>query len=386
MAQADQLGSFSNPRIDEYLAEVQPPTPCLIIDLAMVEAGYKALREVLPAPKIYYAVKANPAPELLSQLARLGSCFDTASCGEIDQVLAVGVSGDRISYGNTIKKERDIAYAYAKGVRLYAFDSLAELDKIARAAPNAKVFCRILMEGEGAVWPLSRKFGCSPTMALDLLRRAKAKGLEPYGLSFHVGSQQLRLDQWEAAISTSAGLMKQLEQEGIELQLLNLGGGFPAHYLDKVEPLSAYGEAINKSLTRHFGNHLPELIIEPGRGLVGDCGAIQTEVVLISKKDETDHQSWVYLDIGKFGGLAETMGESVKYKLTTKRPESPSMAVILAGPTCDSADILYEDYHYQLPASLQIGDKILIHSTGAYTSTYSSNGFNGFEPLKTYCI
>ncbi|MCX8500171.1 MAG: type III PLP-dependent enzyme [Alphaproteobacteria bacterium] len=378
--------SPANPRIDEFLARHQPETPCVVIDLQEVVKNYRVLARAVPPGQIYYAVKANPAPELLAQLVREGSSFDTASRGEIELVLAAGADGSRISFGNTIKKERDIAFAYQKGVQLYAFDSQAELEKIARAAPGSKVFCRLLMEGEGAIWPLSRKFGCSPDMAEDLLLGAKGLGLVPYGLSFHVGSQQIDLSQWDKAIAVSAKSMKSLLERGVELKLLNMGGGFPAHYQENVSPIEDYGVQIVKALHTHFGNNQPEIIIEPGRGLVGDSGVLQTEVVLISKKGDGDERTWVYLDIGKFGGLAETMGEAIQYELTTPYEAEPSMAVILAGPTCDSADVLYESYTYQLPAALKIGDKIQIKATGAYTTTYSSVGFNGFPPLKTYCI
>ena len=147
----------------------------------------------MPDTRIFYAVKANPAPEILSLLAGLGSCFDTASVPEIEMALAAGATPDRISFGNTIKKERDIARAHALGVSLFAVDSDEEVEKVARAAPGAQVFCRILTDGAGAEWPLSRKFGCEPAMAVDVLMRAHALGLSAYGISFHVGSQQTRL-------------------------------------------------------------------------------------------------------------------------------------------------------------------------------------------------
>ncbi|MBC7137105.1 MAG: alanine racemase, partial [Oceanibaculum nanhaiense] len=176
-----------NEKIARFLAERRVETPFLVVDLDVVEENYRALASALPNAKIFYAVKANPAPEILNRLTGLGSNFDTASVVEIEDALAAGASPSRISYGNTIKKETDIARAHALGVRLFAFDSEAELDKIARAAPGARVFCRILTSGEGADWPLSRKFGCEPEMAFDLLLKAAEKGVIPYGISFHVG-------------------------------------------------------------------------------------------------------------------------------------------------------------------------------------------------------
>ncbi|MGH6946649.1 MAG: type III PLP-dependent enzyme [Kiloniellales bacterium] len=372
-------------KIERFLAEQRPPTPCLVVDLDVVAENYRALEQALPDSRIFYAVKANPAPEILSLLAGLGSSFDTASVNEIKQVLTAGAGAVRISFGNTIKKQVDIATAYELGVRLYAFDSDAEVDKLAEAAPGARVFCRILTSGQGADWPLSRKFGCEPDMAERLLRKAARKGLEPCGLSFHVGSQQRDPGQWDAALATCAALFDALSAEGLELDLVNLGGGFPTRYRRDVPTAEAYGYAIRESLSRHFGNRLPQTIVEPGRGMVGNAGVIETEVVLIAKKSVRDARRWVFLDIGKFGGLAETMDEAIQYPIDSLRGGACE-PVILAGPTCDSADVLYEQSEYLLPGDLEIGDRLRIRATGAYTTTYSAVAFNGFEPLAAYYI
>ncbi|MCW5729874.1 MAG: type III PLP-dependent enzyme [Alphaproteobacteria bacterium] len=377
---------MTNRKIARFLAENRPKTPCLVIDLDVVEQNYKRMRELLPLAQIFYAVKANPMPELVDRLRLLGSSFDTASRGEIDLCLGLGVGAERISFGNTIKKERDIAYAYERGVRLYAFDSEAELRKLAAAAPGARVFCRVLMECGGADWPLSRKFGCTPKMAGDLMVMAKELGLDAYGLSFHVGSQQKDLGQWDHAVGQVAGLFALLRERDVDLRMVNLGGGFPTRYRQAVKPVEAYAQAVMNAVTHHFGNSIPELLIEPGRSMVGNAGVIQSEVVLISDKGLEDGKRWIYLDIGKFSGLAETMDESIKYRIRTPRDGGRTGSVVLAGPTCDSADILYEKTDYQLPLDLAVGDKVEILATGAYTTTYSSVGFNGFAPLKAYCI
>ena len=373
-------------RISRYFREQQPETPCLVIDLDVVEHNYRRMKELLPAAHIFYAVKANPAAPVLTRLAGLGSKFDTASRGEIEMVQATGVAIDRISFGNTIKKERDIAWAYQQGVRLFAFDSEAELHKLARVAPGSRVFCRVLVDCVGAEWPLNKKFGCAPEMAKDLLRKAKELGLDAYGLSFHVGSQQTDLEQWDRALGQVSEMFFALAEEGVDLRMVNLGGGFPAQYRSEVRTIEAYCEAVTRALVRHFGNRMPEVIIEPGRSMVGDAGVIQSEVVLVSRKSANDRKRWVYLDVGKFGGLAETMDESIKYRLRTPRDGTRVGPVVLAGPTCDSADILYEKTEYKMPLSLKVGDKVEIMSTGAYTTTYSSVAFNGFAPLKTVCI
>jgi ornithine decarboxylase len=373
-------------RVLDFFAARRPNGPCLVVDLEVVGENYHAFEKAMPDSKIYYAVKANPAPEILRLLASLGSCFDTASVAEIEMAMDAGATADRISFGNTIKKERDIARAHELGINLFAVDAVEEVDKIARAAPGARVFCRVLTDGEGAEWPLSRKFGCAPAMAVDVLRHADALGLQAYGVSFHVGSQQVNLDAWDKALADAKRVFGTLADEGIVLGMVNMGGGFPTRYLKDVPSAQVYGQSIYGSLRKHFGNAIPETIIEPGRGMVGNAGVIKSEVVLISKKSANDNQRWVFLDIGKFGGLAETMDEAIRYPITTAKDGSPMELCVIAGPTCDSADVLYEKNPYPLPLSLSIGDEVFIENTGAYTTTYASVAFNGFEPLRSYVI
>jgi ornithine decarboxylase len=223
-------------------------------------------------------------------------------------------------------------------------------------------------------------------MAEDLLVRAKELGLDPYGISFHVGSQQTDLAQFDKAIAQGAQLFANVAARGLHLRMINIGGGFPSRYNRDVPAMQAYGEAIHASLARRFPTNPPELIVEPGRCIVGDAGVIQSEVVLVSHKGGDDARRWVYLDVGKFHGLAETMDEAIKYRLITPHEGSETGPVVLAGPTCDSADILYEKTDCRLPLALKAGDKVIILSTGAYTTTYSSIAFNGMPPLASICI
>ena len=373
-------------RIREFLKTRREDGPCVVVDLDVVRANYRSFAHALPDTRVFYAVKANPDAAILKALEELGSSFDCASTGEIEMVLATGAGPERISFGNTIKKERDIERAFKLGVRLFAVDSYEEVEKVARVAPRAKVFCRILCDGAGAEWPLSRKFGCEPEMAVDVLEHAHRLGLTAYGVSFHVGSQQNNVNAWDGALSSAAMIFRECAERGISLAMVNLGGGFPTRYLKDVPAAKNYGEAIFSSLRKHFGNRIPETIMEPGRGMVGNAGMIETEVVLISKKSESDALRWVYLDIGKFGGLAETMDEAIRYPLRTPRDGDDVAPCVLAGPTCDSADVLYEKTPVHLPLSLAIGDKVLIEACGAYTTTYSAVAFNGFPPLKSYVI
>ncbi|WP_375456919.1 type III PLP-dependent enzyme [uncultured Methylobacterium sp.] len=368
--------------------------PVMVLDLDVVRDNYTAFARALPDTRVFYAVKANPAPEVLRLLADMGSCFDTASVAEIEMALSAGATADRISFGNTIKKERCIGRALRLGIRLFAVDCEAEVEKISRAAAASgiateavQVFCRILCDGAGADWPLSRKFGCEPDMAVDVLEHAHRRGLSAYGVSFHVGSQQGNTGAWDGALAAASAIFRECATRGIGLSMVNLGGGFPTKYLKQVPGVESYGDAIFRALTQHFGNRLPETIIEPGRGMVGNAGLIEAEVVLISKKSAAEAEvRWVYLDIGKFGGLAETMDESIRYPIRTDHDGDRMSPCVLAGPTCDSMDVLYERDPYPLPVSLSIGDKVLIEGTGAYTTTYAAVAFNGFPPLQQIVI
>ena len=373
-------------RILDFLRDRRPEGPCLVVDLDVIADNYRAFTHAMPDTRIFYAVKANPAPEVLKLLAGMGSSFDTASVAEIEMALAAGATPDRISFGNTIKKERDVVRAHELGVSLFAVDCEEEVEKVARAAPGAKVFCRILTDGAGAEWPLSRKFGCEPAMAVDVLLRAHQLGLVAYGISFHVGSQQTRLEAWDSALGEARAIFDTMLRHGITLKMVNLGGGFPTKYLKEVPGTGSYANSIHDALTKHFGNAIPETIIEPGRGMVGNAGVIKAEVVLVSKKHVNDNHRWVYLDIGKFGGLAETMDEAIRYPIHTAKDSDEMAPCVIAGPTCDSADVLYEKTPYDLPLSLTVGDEVLIGATGAYTTTYAAVAFNGFEPLRAYII
>lgn len=373
-------------RILDFIRTRRPDGPCLVVDLDVVRDNFQSFRKALPDSAVFYAVKANPAPEILRLLANLGSNFDCASVAEIEMAIKAGATASRVSYGNTIKKERDIARAHALGVSLFAVDSHEEVEKVARAAPGARVFCRVLTDGEGAEWPLSRKFGCVPQMAVDVLVYAHQLGLVSHGVSFHVGSQMTNPEAWDSALGDAKRVFDKLAQQGIHLKMVNMGGGFPTRYLKDIPTAQVYGQAIYASLRKHFGNQLPETIIEPGRGMVGNAGAIKAEVVLVSRKSDEDEVRWVFLDIGKFGGLAETMDEAIRYSIVTARDGDAMEPCVLAGPTCDSADVLYEKTPYPMPVSLTIGDEVLIEGTGAYTSTYSSVAFNGIEPLRSYVI
>lgn len=373
-------------RIEAYAND--KATPCLVVDVKKIGERYDELTRAMPSAKLYYAMKANPLDEVITLLYSRGAYFDFASRFELDQLLRLGVSPDRVSYGNTIKKESDIAYAFKKGVRLYTTDSRSDIEKLARVAPGSRVNFRLLLDGSGADWPLSKKFGAHPDMIYKLVKHAKKLGLVPYGISFHVGSQQRDIGQWDNAIALVKYLFDALRADGIRMRSINLGGGLPAQYLKPAQGVSAYAESILRYIKEDFPDGELELIMEPGRSLVADAGVIVTEVVLISKKSDTNRTRWVYLDIGKFGGLIETTDEAIKYPIYFPGRDGKEewSEVILAGPTCDSADILYENYKYKVPNNLKEGERVYILTAGAYTMSYSAVGFNGFPPLPVHIL
>ncbi|MCL2917771.1 type III PLP-dependent enzyme [Shewanella litorisediminis] len=382
---ADFYDNETFARIQEFAKD--KATPFVVIDTNIIAKQYDDMVTNFPFANVYYAVKANPAKEILTLLKDKGSNFDIASIYELDMVMAVGVTADRVSFGNTIKKRKDVRAFYERGVRLFASDSEADLRMIAEEAPGSKVYVRILTEGsQTADWPLSRKFGCQNEMAYELLALAKELGLDPYGISFHVGSQQRDIGAWDAAIGKVKVLFDRLrEDHGIVLKMINMGGGFPANYIDKTNQLGVYAQQIKHFLKEDFGDELPEIILEPGRSLISNAGVLISEVVLISRKSHTALERWVYTDVGKFSGLIETMDEAIKYPIFTEKKGELDKCVI-AGPTCDSADIMYEHYAYGLPSDLAIGDRLYWLTAGAYTTTYSAVCFNGFPPLKDYYL
>ena len=373
-------------KIRKFIEETQLETPCLIVDLDVVSARYRELAGELPDVELFYAVKANPARQVLARLSDLGAGFDAASFEEIELCLAAGIPCERIIFGNTIKRARDIARAHDFGIGPFAFDSRGELLKIAREARGSEVFCRIFMEGIGAEWPLTRKFGCTPDKATELLQTASDLGLSPVGVSFHVGSQQKMPSRWEVGICLAAQIFDRLEKQGIRLRSLNIGGGFPARYREPVRDVSEYGRVIREALKREFGGQQPQIIAEPGRSITGDAGCILSEVILIAETSRETGRRWVFLDIGKFGGLPETYQEAICYRITTPHDGGPEGPVVIAGPTCDEVDVLYDSASYRLPLALVEGDRIMIHGTGAYTVTYASVGFNGFSPPEEYYL
>lgn len=349
--------------------------------------SYLAIRAAFPRARIQYAVKANPAPEILRLLIELGAGFDVASPAEIIACLALGAHPDTLSYGNTIKKTTDIAFAYQRGIQLFTTDSIGDLHAIAAHAPGSSVFCRVMVEPTGAATPFGRKFGCAQDMTIEVLREATKLGLRPRGVSFHVGSQQTSTTAWQTGIAAAAEIGESLARDGIELSEINIGGGFPVSYLDQMPPIEEYAHEIDRELAHYFTTE-PGLLIEPGRAIVATAGVLRSTVILVSRKATSDEHRWVYLDVGRYGGLAETEGEAIAYPLATRHDQTPGPwgPIVLAGPTCDGDDVLYQRSDYRMPLALAAGEFVDFLCAGAYTASYASVSFNGFAPMETYCL
>ncbi|MFB7331322.1 type III PLP-dependent enzyme [Streptomyces adustus] len=368
----------------------------IIYDLAGIGRQYAALCAELPGVAVRFAMKACPVDEVLGHLARLGSGFDAASPQEIAQALRTGVAPGLIHYGNTVKSDRNIAEAYRLGVRDFATDCREDVAAIAEHAPGSRVFCRIATTGEGALWGLSRKFGCSPEDVPRVLGAARTAGLVPSGLSVHVGSQQMTAEAWAAAIDSLAAALEGLGRRGITLDRINLGGGLPAlGVLDRrgrplEPPLDKMFVVIREGMERlRAVNAAPlDFLLEPGRHLVADHGAIRAHVARLSSRRRLDgtREDWLYLSCGKFNGLYEM--DQLRYRLEfPTHPGGQFVDAVLAGPTCDSDDAYaQEDGPVRVPRAIASGDPVWVHSCGAYAAAYSTRGFNGFAPLPYVCV
>ncbi|MFE9426453.1 type III PLP-dependent enzyme [Kitasatospora sp. NPDC006697] len=362
----------------------------ILFDLAAIDRGLARLARELPATQVRFAVKACPVDEVLAVLARGGTGFDAASPHEIAQALRAGGPAHLVHYGNTVKSDQDIAAAHLMGIREFATDSVPDVRAIAAHAPGARVFCRLVTTGEGALWPLSRKHGCSVRDAVTVLETARAHGLTPAGLSLHVGSQQMDPAAWRSAFSTLTAAVGALRLHGIHPDHVNLGGGLPAlGYHDRQgNPLRPGMDRIFAEIRegirrlRRTSARPLRIVLEPGRHLVADHGAIRARVVRLTERRQHDGrpQRWLYLSCGRFNGLYEM--DQVQYPLVfPTHPGGPTVPAVIAGPTCDSDDAYAAEHPVPVPAAVQSGDPVWILAAGAYSVSYLTSGFNGFPPL-----
>ena len=361
------------------LAVIDLPTPYLVTDLDVVARRYAAFEAALPGVLTCYAMKCNPATEILRTLAGLGSSFEIASLGELRTLQALGVDPAGVLYSNPVKPPAHITEAYAAGLWRFSFDGPGELAKIAECAPGAAVYVRLRVDDSTSAFPLSRKFGTDVEDAYDLMLLARRLGLRPYGVTFHVGSQCAGTAAWRAAIGAVGKLLDRLRADGIELTMVNLGGGFPARYVDDVPPIEEIGAVVGAALDDLLPYRPALLAAEPGRYLVAEAGVLATTV--IGRELRADGH-WLFLEVGVYNGLMEVLqtSDGWDFPMWTSRPDHADVAHVpytITGPSCDSTDTI--GYGVRLPATLAVGDVVYFGSTGAYTLSYASN-FNGFQP------
>ncbi len=343
-------------------------TPFLAIDESVVVGKFRSFRRAMPDCDVFYAVKANSDSRIIKTLNALGSGFEISSDDELNLLLDCGVKPQRIISSNPMKTISFIRLAHHVGVTDFAFDSYAEIEKLSQYAPGGRVYIRLTVSNDGSRWPLSRKFGVEIEEAIDLLCCAAEASLVPYGITFHVGSQCTDEKSWTAAIKKSKLVWEMVAQKGVRLEMLNLGGGFPVHYTDDSAPsIDRIAEEIKATLREEFSADT-RITVEPGRVFVGGAGTLASTVIAKAKRGDED---WLYLDVGVFNGLMESIG-GIEYSFATDR-EGPTKKWVVAGPSCDSVDVISNGI--DLP-EMEVGDKVYILSAGAYTTAYASR-FNG---------
>jgi ornithine decarboxylase len=363
----------------------------ILYDLAGMEERYDWLTRELPGACVRFAMKSCPLDEVLACLANRGAGFDAASPNEIRQAIRTGVPASMVHYGNTVKSDWNISQAYRYGIRDFATDSVEDVRAIAAHAPGSRVFCRLASSGEGALWGLSGKFGCSPADAVLVSEMARGLGLRPAGFSVHVGSQQMTAEAWRRAFDSLAHVIAAAGQRGIFPDYVNLGGGLPAlGYTDQrgqplIPPMDQIFATIRAGIgeLRRVARAPLDFIVEPGRYLIADNGVIRAHVSRLTAREQPDgrRQYWLYLSCGKFNGLYEM--DQVQYRLVFPSHEGAEcVPAVIAGPTCDSDDA-YGPHRslVQVPRAAASGDPVWILSSGAYSVSYTTLGFNGFSPL-----
>jgi ornithine decarboxylase len=355
-------------------------TPYLEIRLDKIRDAYARMSKYLTGIEIHYAMKCNPNHEIMKTILDCGGQFEISSADEMRKAIAAGADPKNILFSNPIKTLSDIKAAYKAGVQYFSFDSYSEVDKLAEGAPGSKVYVRISIPVRKSVVASEGKFGVSIDQAKDLMLYAKKMGLEPYGISFHVGSQMLDYESWSYAIQHSSKLMNMLKKSHIQIEMLDMGGGFPACYKDvKRDNLDRIANKILKALKKYIPAGV-RVVAEPGRYLVADSGIMTSTVIGTA---ERFGRKWLHLDVGANNGLMEAVqtGNALEYPVSDSKKSEEKDIFVLTGPTCDSQDTIMFDV--PVSADIQIGDKIYFECAGAYTTAMSEN-FNGFPSPKTY--
>ena len=366
-------------KVLKYLDKKNVETPFLLVDGEKVREKVSVIGKGIKNSMVFYAVKANPDIEIIKLANELNMGFEIASEGELKLLSSIGVKPERIISSNPVKSFKFLKMAASYGINYFSYDSTDEVDKLVRFLPGCNVYVRLSVPNEGSEWPLSKKFGVELAEAATLLSYAKEKGLNPVGITFHVGSQCTNIYNWNTALDKAKALWDIAERDGIRLNLLNIGGGYPIKYTKNVVDVDAIDKNVNDLIYKKFPRDV-RVFIEPGRAVVGDAGIFVTSV--IGKARRAD-ENWLYIDVGVFNGLMESVG-GIKYSYIVESPRQIKQKKkwTIAGPSCDSFDVIDRDVALPEP---DIEGLILILSSGAYTISYASE-FNGFSIPKTILI
>lgn len=347
-------------------------SPLLVLDQAAVRKQYRALVKALPGVRMHYALKPLPHSAVVATLKAEGCCFDLATNGEVDLMLENQINPDDCIHTHPIKRDGDIRYASEYGCKVFVFDNPIELEKFIPYQDKAQLLLRVSFPNPESKVDLSKKFGCTPEATLPLLRKAKELGLNVIGLSFHVGSQVPNSRRHVEAITACNQLIRDAAAENINLQVLDIGGGFPVNYAADGADLDIYEFC---APIREALSNTPEgirLLAEPGRFISAPC---MTSVSSVMGKAERFGRMWYYLDDGLYGSYSGQLFDHINYPKSVPYATGEALPAVLAGPTCDSIDVLADDI--DLPA-LNVGDVIIGKMMGAYTWA-SATEFNFFR-------
>lgn len=344
-------------------------TPLLVLSLEQIEKNYRLLRTHLPRVKVFYAIKANPHRRILELMRDLGSNFDVASDGEIMELSSLGVDGSRMIYANPMKTVNGLRACRNAGVSKMTFDSAGEIDKMARECPGATVLLRIRIDNSSAHVDLNKKFGAAREQALELLLKARDAGLDAAGIAFHVGSQTTSADPYLYALDIAREIFEEAAAAGMQLRIMDIGGGFPIPEPKVRFNLQEMLNQINARLDEDFPG--VEIWAEPGRFICGTAVNLITSVIGVT---ERGGQPWYFLDEGLYGTFSGVLFDQWDFKLISFK-EGEQVAATFAGPSCDSLDIMFRG---KMTVRQEEGDLILVPICGAYTSA-SATTFNGFS-------
>jgi ornithine decarboxylase len=371
-------GSRLLPRLQVESLVARHGTPLLIVDCDTIRRQYHALAAALPGVGLYYALKPLPQPDVVATLRELGAGFDVATTGEIALVRAQGVAPGRCIHTHPIKNDADIRAALRFGIRRFVADNPDEIRKFVPYRRRAELLLRVSFRNPAAVVDLSRKFGCEPAAVPTLLELARELGVRVTGLSFHVGSQVADPSKYVEAIDACRELIRDARHKGLAgLDVLDIGGGFPVAYGSRVTPIGSFCRPIRRELTR-----LPQgmqVIAEPGRFIAGPAGTVVASVV---GRAQREGRWWYYLDDGLYGSFSGQLYDHALYPVDALRARGPRHPCVLAGPTCDSIDVIREDI--PLP-ELAIGDLLVGRMMGAYTSATATD-FNFIPRAKIVAV